>query len=90
MNVNKDSQLSLRSSTCILFLPSEVTTEFVNTIAAHEIAVTIHYYYQVTSSNTHRSPTCSHILVGSEQVIETGVTTCIYSYIMNMIKIHIS
>jgi hypothetical protein len=45
MNVSKDSQLSLRKySTCILFLPSDVTTELVNTIVDHEIAVAIHYY----------------------------------------------
>jgi hypothetical protein len=30
--------------------------ELVNTIAAHEILVTIHYYYQVTPSNTHPPP----------------------------------
>jgi hypothetical protein len=38
------------------FLPSEVTTELVNTIAEHEIAVTIHYYYHITPSNTHHPP----------------------------------
>jgi hypothetical protein len=36
------------------FSPSEVTTKLVNTIAEYEIAITIHYYYQVTPSNTHR------------------------------------
>jgi hypothetical protein len=91
MNVNKDSQLSLRRcSTCILFLPSEVTTELINTIAAHEIVVTIHYYYHVTPSNTHHPHKCSCILVGSEQVIKNRVTICIYLYIKKMIKIHIS
>jgi hypothetical protein len=40
-------------SRCIIFLPSEVTTELEKTIAEHEIVVTIHYYYQVTPSNTH-------------------------------------
>jgi hypothetical protein len=64
MNIKKDSQLSLRNcSTCILFLPSEVTTELVNTIVDHEIVVTIHYYYQITPSNTHYPP---HVL--SQQV----------------------
>jgi hypothetical protein len=38
------------------FLSSEVTTELVNTIVEHEIAVTIHYYHQVTPSNTHHPP----------------------------------
>jgi hypothetical protein len=47
------SSLSKKYSTCILFLPSEVTTKLVNTIAEHETAVKIHYYYQVTPSNTH-------------------------------------
>jgi hypothetical protein len=57
MNVNKDSQLSLRKySTCILFISSEVTIELVNTIAAHEIDVTNQYYYQFTPSNTHHPP----------------------------------
>jgi hypothetical protein len=57
MNIEKDSQLSLRIySTCILFLLSEVTTKLVNTIAEYEIDVTIPYYYQVTPSNTHHSP----------------------------------
>jgi hypothetical protein len=59
MNFNKDSQLSLRTITHAFFLPSEVTTELVNTIAQHEIAVIIHYYYEVTPSNTHHPP---HIL----------------------------
>jgi hypothetical protein len=57
MNVNNDFQLSLRRySTCILFLPTEVTIKLVNTIAKHEIVVTIHYYNQVTLSNTHHPP----------------------------------
>jgi hypothetical protein len=45
-----DSQLSLRNIAHALFfsLASEVTTELVNTIAEHESALTIHYYYQVT------------------------------------------
>jgi hypothetical protein len=30
--------------------------ELANTLAGHEIAVTIHYYYQVTPSNTHHLP----------------------------------
>jgi hypothetical protein len=34
--------------------------------------------------------TRSRILVGSEQVIKNGIIVCIYSYIKNMIKIHIS
>jgi hypothetical protein len=46
MNVNLGfSAVTKKYSTCILFLPSEVTTELVNTIAEHEIDVTIHYYY---------------------------------------------
>jgi hypothetical protein len=37
MNVAWNSQMSLRNySTCILFIPSEVTMELVNTIAHHE------------------------------------------------------
>jgi hypothetical protein len=44
-------------STCILFLPSEVTMKLANTIASYEIVVTIHYYYyQVTPFNTHHPP----------------------------------
>jgi hypothetical protein len=57
MNVDKESQLSLRTySTCIRFLPSEVTTELVNIIAEHEIAIKIHYYYLVIPFNTHHPP----------------------------------
>jgi hypothetical protein len=57
MNVNLGfSAITKKYSTCILFLPSLVTTELVDTIAEHEIAVTIHYYYQVTPSNTHHPP----------------------------------
>jgi hypothetical protein len=54
MNVNLGfSSITKNYITCILFLPSEVTTKLVNTIAEHEIDVPIHYYYQVTPSNTH-------------------------------------
>jgi hypothetical protein len=57
MNVNLGfSAISKKYSTCITFIPSEVTTELANTIACHEIVVTIHYYYQVTPSNTHHPP----------------------------------
>jgi hypothetical protein len=57
MNVNlRFSAVTKKYSTCILFLPSEVTTELVNVIAEHEIAITIHNYYQVTLSNTHYYP----------------------------------
>jgi hypothetical protein len=57
MNVNLGfSAVTKKYSTFILFLPSEVTTELVNTIAEHEIAVIIHYYYQVTPCNTHHPP----------------------------------
>jgi hypothetical protein len=88
MNVNKDSQLSLRKySTCILFLPSEVTTELVKTIADNEIIVTIHYYYQVTPSNTHHSPhMISHTSWIRTSNKERG-NNCIYSYIKNIIKV---
>jgi hypothetical protein len=61
------SAITKKYSTCIVFLPSEVTTELANTIAEHEIAITVHYYYQVTPSNIHTiSHTHSHILVGSK------------------------
>jgi hypothetical protein len=50
------SAVTKKYSTCILFLSSEVTMKWVNNIAEHEIAVTIHYYYQVTPSNTHHPP----------------------------------
>jgi hypothetical protein len=50
------SSITKNYRTCILFLPSEVTTELVNTIAEHEIAITIHNYYQVTPSNTNHPP----------------------------------
>jgi hypothetical protein len=30
--------------------------ELVNAIAEHEIIVPIHYYYQITPSNTHHIP----------------------------------
>jgi hypothetical protein len=57
MNVNLGfSAVTKNYSTCILFLPIEVTTELVNTIAEYEIAVTVQYYYQVTPSNTHHPP----------------------------------
>jgi hypothetical protein len=57
MNVNLGfSAATKKYSTCILFIPSEVTVELANTIAGHEIDVIIHYYYQVTSSNTHHPP----------------------------------
>jgi hypothetical protein len=70
MNVNNDSQLSLRRySTCILFLPNEVTTELVNTIAEHEIIVIIHYYNQVTPSNTHHPP---HMLLHPSWIRKTN------------------
>jgi hypothetical protein len=37
MNVTWNSQLSLRNyNTCIIFIPSEVNVELVNTIADHE------------------------------------------------------
>jgi hypothetical protein len=52
-------------STCILFIPTEVTTELVNTIEALEIVVTIHYYYQVTASNTHHP---SHMLSHTSRI----------------------
>jgi hypothetical protein len=57
MNVNLGfSVVTKKYSTCILFIHIEVTTELANTIAGHEIALTIHYYYQVTPSNTHHPP----------------------------------
>jgi hypothetical protein len=73
MNANKESQLSLRTySTCILFIPSEVTTELVNTIAEHEIPVIIHYYYQVTPCETQHSPHMLSQQVSSELAIRMG------------------
>jgi hypothetical protein len=46
MNVAWNSQLSLRNySTCILFIPSEVTVKLVNTIADHE-------YYSLFTTTT--------------------------------------
>jgi hypothetical protein len=57
MNVNLGfSAITKKYSTCILFIHGKVTTELANTILGHEIVVTIHYYYQVTPSNTHYSP----------------------------------
>jgi hypothetical protein len=54
MNVNLGfSAVTKNYSACILFLPNEVTTELAKTITEYEIVVTIHYYYQVTPSNTH-------------------------------------
>jgi hypothetical protein len=38
------------------FIPGDATTELANTIAGPEITVTVHYYYQVTPSNTHHPP----------------------------------
>jgi hypothetical protein len=38
------------------FFSNEVTTELVSTVVEQEIAVIIHYYYQVTPSNTHHPP----------------------------------
>jgi hypothetical protein len=56
MNVNLGfSAVTKKYSTCILFLPSEVTTKLVNT-TEHEIVVMVHYHYQVTPSNTHHPP----------------------------------
>jgi hypothetical protein len=60
MNVNLGFlAVTKKYSTCILFYPTGVTMELANTIAGHEFAITIHYYYQVTSSNTHH---LSHVL----------------------------
>jgi hypothetical protein len=57
INVNLEfSAITKNYSTCILFIPSEITMELANTIAGHEIVVTIHYYYQVTPSNTYHLP----------------------------------
>jgi hypothetical protein len=57
INVNLGfSAVTKKYSTYILFLPNEVTMELVNTITEHEIAITIHYYYQVAPSNTHHPP----------------------------------
>jgi hypothetical protein len=77
-------------STCILFLPSEETKELVNTTVA------IKFLSQSTTPTkllhlTHTIPrTCSRIQVGSDEVIKNGVIIWIYSYIKNMIKVHIS
>jgi hypothetical protein len=61
MNMNLGfSAVTKNYSACIIFIPSEITTELVNTIAGHEIVVTIHYYYQVTPSNTHHPLMLSH------------------------------
>jgi hypothetical protein len=57
MNVNLGfSAVTKKYSTYILFIPSEVTTELAKTIAGNEISITIHYYYQVTPSNTYHPP----------------------------------
>jgi hypothetical protein len=70
MNVNLGlSAVTKNYSTCILFLPSEVTRESVHTIVEHEIAVIIHYYYQVTISNTHHPP---HILSHTSWIIRSN------------------
>jgi hypothetical protein len=67
MNINLGfSAVTKNYSTCILFIPSEVTTESVNTIVEHEIAVRIHYYYTKLLHLIHTIPhTCSRIQVGS-------------------------
>jgi hypothetical protein len=84
------STVTKNYSTCILFLPSEVTTELVNTIVAMKLlsqstttTKLLHLIYIIPH-------TCSRIHVGSEKIIKNGVTICIYSYIKNMIKVHIS
>jgi hypothetical protein len=41
-------------------------------IVDHEIAVTIHYYYQVTPSNTHHPPHMLSQQDRSELAIRTG------------------
>jgi hypothetical protein len=43
-------------SPCILFLPSKVTKELVNTIAEHEIAITIHNYCSALPFAKGRTP----------------------------------
>jgi hypothetical protein len=50
------SAITKNYSACIHLLPCEVKIELVNTIAEHEIAITIYYYYEVTRSNTHHPP----------------------------------
>jgi hypothetical protein len=91
MNVNLGfSAVTKKYSTCILFIPSEVIMELVKTIADHEFCSQfttttklLHLIHAILLS-------CSHIQVGSEQVIKNGVTICIYSYIKNIITYHIS
>jgi hypothetical protein len=86
MNVNLGfSAVSKKYSTCILFIPSEVIMELVNTIADHE------FCSQFTTTTTkllhlvHTIPLSrSRIQVASEQIIKNGVTICIYSYIKNI------
>jgi hypothetical protein len=81
------SAVTKNYSTCILFLPSEVTTELVRHHSSYKIDVTVHYYYEVTPSNTDYPP---HMLSHTRWIIKNGVTICIYSYIKNMITVHIS
>jgi hypothetical protein len=69
MNIAWNSQLSLRNyNTCILFIPSEVIVELVNTIANHEFCsqfttttYLLHLIHTIPLSR-------SHIHVDLEQV----------------------
>jgi hypothetical protein len=57
------------SSTCILFLPSEVTKGIGKNHNRYEIIVTIQYYYHVAPSNTHHPP---HMLSHTSLIIKSS------------------
>jgi hypothetical protein len=64
--------VNMNYSICILFLPSEVTKGIGKNHSRYETAVTIHYYYHVTASNTYHPPhmlshTCLIITSSKEQ-----------------------
>jgi hypothetical protein len=44
------------TSTCILFLPSEVTKGIGKNHSRYEVVVTIHYYYHVTLLSIYHPP----------------------------------
>jgi hypothetical protein len=87
MNVNLEFLAVTKNySTCILFIPSEVTTELAITIEVHKIAVRNSLLLSSYSIQYTPSPSCSRIL--AEQVIKNELTIYIYSYIKNIIKYH--
>jgi hypothetical protein len=56
-------------STCIHFIPSEVTKGLVKTIVHMKFDITINYYHHVTLSNTHHPP---HMLSHASLIIASS------------------